>query len=208
MTKSPNLEPTRPGIVRRTLDDEGIAAACDQQQFVRNIIRRLAGDQIEVRRFIVLSLANPEQVLLAAIHEAFHDIEMHLLSSRELALAIRETPRLVRGVRDTFGYTPSEGTGMAGTEVRAQAFVAYAAKRGGYSALTGVRALERILRTFRALRNWSEGLGFQTIEDLLGAAYEGKFAGRQSRHRPAPLCRGQTANELMAPTLRGQGVCL
>ncbi len=78
---------------------------------------------------IRLALDSPPEMVTNAFHEAFHDLELHLFRQHELDLMIRETPRLRQIVRDRFGYTQAEVEGMAGSEIRAQAFEIYATDR-------------------------------------------------------------------------------
>ncbi|MCC6775623.1 MAG: strawberry notch family protein [Hyphomicrobiales bacterium] len=144
---------------------------------------------------IALGSADPRS---SAFHEAWHDIEIHLLDDKQVALLKRETERLRAVVQKEFGLSESEAKDLAGFEIRAMAFELYARAREqnhrGIIPNAGLRALlDRILHLVRQVRNGLSGMGFKTTEDIFAKGYEGGF--RESADR------GQRSTDSLASVL-------
>ena len=146
-------------------------------------LRAPHGLYLPAQRLIKLALGY-RNLIGTAFHEAWHDLEMHLLTPGELSLLIRETERLRAILISHFGVPKKIAAQFAGYEVRAYAFQAWANARvgGGPPIHTGVRALfERIARLLRQIRNLLRGYGFQTTESMFERAFEGGYATRPDR---------------------------
>lgn len=128
---------------------------------------------------IQLALQDPD-IHSTAVHESYHHIEAVLQSQPELALMTspREMARM-REVVQRFrpDWTAEDVAGLAGYEVRAIAFQAYAeGNANAYPVHIGVRRFwEKLLKILRAARNMLQGMGFKTAEDIFGKALSGGY---------------------------------
>lgn len=132
-------------------------------------------------RIIKIALAG-KNVFTAALHEAWHDVEFHLLDDKEASVLKAGTERMRKIVAQRFGLTKDQVGGIAGYEIRAMTFEVFAGDRANGRTTKGLgntaRLFEKIRRVIEAARNALRGLGFKTIEDIFEAGYRGEFAGR------------------------------
>lgn len=160
-------------------------------------------------RTIQLAMVGNERDLAStAFHEAFHAMEVLLMTPRERLLMERETERLRAIVQRQEGYTKEQIDGLSDSEVRAIAFENYATMRatgktkGGYSEQphVGIRRLfDRMMTFLRELANGLRGLGFKTYEDIFNEAFEGRYSNRK------PGGYGEVHEQPMAAVMRGPG---
>lgn len=124
----------------------------------------------------------------SAWHEAYHRVEMQLMSDAEFALV--ERPDAIAKARDMaaveMGFKPgSPQANLPGYEARAVAFERYARMRDAGQPVHTLglpRSLallfEKIWRALRELKQWLVGQGFRSLDDVFEAAYQGQFAER------------------------------
>lgn len=122
-----------------------------------------------------------------AYHEAFHRLQRLYLTKKEQAVLLAESDKLRAIVAESMSRGRAVADRMAQSEVEAEAFSLYtvAKERGGTSVTSfplRVRAaFAKIDRIVRAVRNWLNGRGYQTYEDVFGRAAEGRTALRTAR---------------------------
>ena len=155
------------------------------------------GEYLPWSNLIRIALNDPEftDPKSTAFHEAYHWIEDHTVTDREMALLKREEPRIRAAAERFLAATHPKidpatikkfVEDLSDYEARAFGAQGYAFDRSkggtGEGLHIGVRALwERILRFFRQLANALRGLGFQRYEDIFGKFYEGEMAKRPDR---------------------------
>lgn len=137
---------------------------------------------------ITIALDMPEGAgRRVAYHEAFHRLQRLYLTEKEQAVLVAESDKLRAIVAASMSRGRVVADRMAQLEVEAEAFSLYTvAKVRGSQAVTGfplpVRPIfAKIDRIVRAVRNWLNGRGFQTYEDVFGRAAEGRTALRTAR---------------------------
>ena len=130
----------------------------------------------------------PAKTMYEAIqHETWHAIEDNVATDDEIALLQREEARL----RATVMQHPMFGQhakGFAGFEIRAMAYQIYSRERARGASGTdtgfhiGIRKFfEKVMRTLRQIRNFVQGMGFRTAEDVFDTAYSGGMRDRPNR---------------------------
>jgi predicted RNA methylase len=143
-------------------------------------------------RLIRLALADPTyDPHSTAFHESWHAAEHILATDEEIELMRRETPRLRKVVREWPGsaqMTDAEIDEVAPFEIRAMAAEAYGMSKLRGEPLYGIhvgvrRFFERVYAVLRRLRNWLQGLGFRTMEDVFEEFTAGEMAGRPAAER-------------------------
>jgi hypothetical protein len=160
-----------------------------------------AGSYAAGQALIRLAMADPKyagQERTTAYHEAFHAVE-HLIwheEGRDRAILARENDRLENWILHNMDFEPKmtkeQLADMAGYEIRAIAFEGYAQQREQRSDASGApgmhiaiaRAFEKLLQMLRRIRNFLQGLGYRTAEDVFKDVYEGKVreaADREER---------------------------
>lgn len=142
------------------------------------------GGYVPTRDAIILAMdsASPR----AAYHESFHRLQNLFLTDREKAALAADHDRL-RDLLKREGVRSAEQVDrMAGSEIEAEAFAAFATAKAEGQPVTGFpmrarMALAKIERVVRAVRNWLRGRGYQTWEDVFERAAAGEVARRLPR---------------------------
>ena len=137
---------------------------------------------------ITIALDMPEGAgRRVAYHEAFHRLQNLYLTDKERAVLKAESDRLREIVAKSMARGRAVADRMAQSEVEAEAFSLYtvAKERGGPDVarfpLRVRPVFAKLDRIVRAVRNWLNGRGFQTYEDVFGRAAEGRTALRTAR---------------------------
>lgn len=133
-------------------------------------------------RLIQLSLANMRYGTTheVAAHEIFHFMQHYgFFSEREIAVMRRELPRMRGIVARWYGDAAQS---MDLTETTAQVFGRYYdaldRRERGLPPVHSVfrRIFDRLAAVLRRIRNWMDGLGFETAEDVFERAASGQTA--------------------------------
>jgi N12 class adenine-specific DNA methylase len=180
-----------------------------------------AGGWFSGQRLVVVAMGarNPEGVE-TAYHEAFHALQTFgAFTEQEIAVLEREAPRHramlhARWIRES-GRPPHVDLPVG--ETSAYTFGMYAAARAAGQPMTHLhiavrRAFDKGMEILRRLRNWLNGLGFQTSEDIYARAFEGHYAGmgNMARSWDQPAASARLWNEtpggraMAAPPMRKQ----
>jgi hypothetical protein len=143
-----------------------------------------AGAHSPIRDMITLALdsATPK----AAQHESFHRLQNMFLTDKEHKVLKAEEPRLRKMIADHGTYSADVAAKMSRKEVEAEAFGIWAtAKEKQETAPKLHIALRRvwnnIAKMLERIRNYLDGRGFQTLEDVFGKAKAGEIAKRPKR---------------------------
>lgn len=121
-----------------------------------------------------------------AFHETWHALQQHgFISKRDKAILDREEPRLRERVREHFPSHKVEAMPMFEVEAYdAAQFMSdvLAGRQPSQNINVAVRRIYlRVLETFRRIRNYLNGLGYRTAEDVYRDAYAGKFGAQGYR---------------------------
>lgn len=123
-----------------------------------------------------------------AYHESFHRLQRVFLTDKERAVLKAESDRLREIVAKSMARGRAVADRMAQSEVEAEAFSLFtvAKEQRAGTPITSfplrVRPVfAKLDRIVRAVRNWLNGRGFQTYEDVFGRAAEGRTALRTAR---------------------------
>ncbi|MEP0323320.1 LPD38 domain-containing protein [Bauldia litoralis] len=131
---------------------------------------------------IALALADPRfDPETTAFHEAWHQIEMVLMTEKERALLKAELPRLKAFAEQEAGRSLD---GYPDYEISAIAFQRYGRLKARNADIGGLhialrRAFDRIAEILRQVRAVLNGRGITRYEDLFEKGYRGDFARRQ-----------------------------
>lgn len=128
---------------------------------------------------------NAKDTISVAAHEAFHRIEMKHLSGQERAILRRGlkkgTPLYERVMEAARRYDAANGTNIASEieivpqETRAYAFEMW--RRGELEVQGPIKKIfAKIQQLLERVRNYLDGLGFRSVEDLFRAVDMGAFA--------------------------------
>lgn len=141
----------------------------------------------------VITLALDQMNWDVANHEAFHRLQNLFLTDKERAALSSDEPRLRQFLIDS-GMKPARVEKMARVEVEAEAFAKWAAKkdRKTYDAkkagpqpvkINAIlrKAWDRLSNMLQRVRNFLNGRGYQTSDDIFAAANEGKIKERQPK---------------------------
>lgn len=149
------------------------------------------GSYLPGERLITIAVADPAywDPDSTAYHEAFHVVEHLLLNEAEMTILRRAEPRLREIARAFARLSQREAGELAGYEVRAVAFQAYAAARINGEPLgrfpASVRAVfEKLRLLFERIANYLRGLGYRTAEDVFADVFAGRMATRPAREEP------------------------
>ncbi|MEC5323317.1 LPD38 domain-containing protein [Aurantimonas sp. A3-2-R12] len=118
-----------------------------------------------------------------AYHESFHRVQAMFLTDQEKALLAAETENLRAIVAATEGREEQAGR-MSQSEIEAEAFAIYAERMdaGGKAPLRikgRIRAAwDRIRDMAKRVRNYLNGRGYQTFEDVFDVARSGQMKAR------------------------------
>jgi hypothetical protein len=122
-----------------------------------------------------------------AYHESFHRLQNLFLTEKEHKVLKSEEPRLRKMIADNITYGPDVAAKMSRKEVEAEAFGMWAdAKDRGTEGKLGLhialrKVWNKIADMARRVRNYLNGRGFQTSEDVFGKARTGEIAKRPKR---------------------------
>jgi hypothetical protein len=125
-----------------------------------------------------------------AYHEAFHRLQNLFLTDAERRLLRGEQDRLRQIVATNSRRADAAGK-MSQSELEAEAFAIWSDRQdkgdaGGFRLHIGLRrAWQRIRNMMERVRNYLDGRGYRTVEDVFGEAREGKIAQRPKRARIA-----------------------
>ena len=160
-----------------------------------------AGSYVSAQALIRLALADPKYAgseRSTVYHEAFHAVEDKIWNNEgpDLAIVARERDRLenwiLANMRFEPGITKAELQGVTGREIRAIAFEGYAQQRDQGAHVGGIhiairRGFEKLLAILRRVRNWLQGLGYRTAEDVFRDIYEGRMREAADRAERSTL---------------------
>lgn len=142
------------------------------------------GAYVATRDAIILAMdsASPR----GAYHESFHRLQSLFLTDREKAALAADHDRLRDLLKREGVRSADQVDRMAGSEIEAEAFAAFATAKAEGQPVTGFpmrarMALAKIERVVRAVRNWLRGRGYQTWEDVFERAAAGEVARRLPR---------------------------
>lgn len=174
-------------------------------------VQTAAGSYLPAKAVIELAMNDPAHSgipMSTAFHEAFHAVEHLLFNDKEIALLLRETPRLRKWLSAHPELMQDAKRGWAddlgGIEVRAVAFETYAMRHGNGKPSEGfhtgiARLFGKLLEFLRRLRNALGRLGFKTTEDIFADVYAGRMAGREPVRGPRRDPADVTTPALDAP---------
>jgi hypothetical protein len=143
----------------------------------------VAGSYNFVTGLIRIAMESNVDPRSTAIHESWHSLEA-LLTPDEIKLLRRETPRLREVAAHFLGWDgaaqmEAEGSKLSTREVWASSAEAYIYGnhvKGIHIAVR--RVFDRLARIIRQVRNYLEGLGFRTADDVFDAAWGGDIKAR------------------------------
>lgn len=141
--------------------------------------------------FIMVALnQSAEGARRTAYHESFHRLQRKFMTASERRALKADMGKLRALVASTMGRE-AQASAMADSEIEAEAFAIYATAKDGAGDITSIplrarAAFARLYRMVRAVRNWLNGAGFQTYEDVFSRAMSGEMAQRQANDIGGP----------------------
>lgn len=143
-----------------------------------------AGAYSPFRDVVTLALDSGSEK--AAQHESFHRLQNLFLTDKEHKVLKADEPRLRQMIADNGTYSADTAAKMSRKEVEAEAFGIWATeKKNGESTPKLHIALRKvwnnIAKMLERVRNYLNGRGFQTLEDVFGKAKLGEIAKRPKR---------------------------
>jgi hypothetical protein len=134
----------------------------------------------------IVSLALDSATKKAAQHESFHRLQNLFLTEKEHNVLKAEEPRLRKMIADNGTYSADVASKMSRKEVEAEAFGIWATAKESQEAAPKLHIALRkvwsnIAKMLDSVRNYLDGRGFQTLEDVFGKAKSGEIAKRPKR---------------------------
>jgi hypothetical protein len=134
----------------------------------------------------IVTLALDSATKKSAQHESFHRLQNLFLTEKERRVLKAEEPRLRKMIADSTTYGQDVAAKMSRKEVEAEAYAMWAtAKKKQESApkihIALRKAWNSIATMLERVRNYLNGRGFQTLEDVFGKAKTGEIAKRPKR---------------------------
>jgi hypothetical protein len=148
-----------------------------------------AGAYSPMRDIVTLALDSGNRKV--AYHESFHRLQNLFLTEKEHKVLKAEEPRLRKMIADNITYGPDVAAKMSRKEVEAEAFGMWAdAKDRGTEGKLGLhialrKVWNKIADMARRVRNYLNGRGFQTSEDVFSKARTGEIIKRAKRESKA-----------------------
>jgi RNase P/RNase MRP subunit p29 len=145
------------------------------------------GFYANLRDAITLALDTaPVRGAKVAYHESFHRLQNLFLNEKERKLLKDDEARLRQMIADKGEYSKTTVERMSRKEVEAEAFGLWAAAKDAGEKTPPVRSVIRrawqnISDMLRRVKNYLNGRGFQTSEDVFGKARKGDIAKRPKR---------------------------
>lgn len=143
----------------------------------------IAGFYHRMKDMIAIALNSGGDGKRLAFHESFHRVQAMFLTDQEKALLAAESEALRSIIAATLGRE-AQAANMAQIELEAEAFAIYAERMdaGGNAPLRlkgRIRAAwDRIRAMSRRVRNYLNGRGYQTFEDVFDLARSGEMTAR------------------------------
>lgn len=146
----------------------------------------IAGFYHRMKDMIAIALNSGGDGKRLAFHESFHRVQAMFLTDQEKALLAAESEALRSIIAATLGRE-AQAANMAQIELEAEAFAIYAERMdaGGKAPLRlkgRIRAAwDRVRTMTRRVRNYLNGRGYQTFEDVFDTARSGEMKARDTR---------------------------
>ncbi len=135
---------------------------------------------------LTVSMASPD-IRNTTYHEAFHALQtLGAFNERETEILKREAPRHRALLQKAYPYLSDKQ--LPPGETSAYTFGHYATARDAGRQISGLhigvrRMFERGFQIMRRIKNWAQGLGFQTSEDIFERARTGQYANQENAAR-------------------------
>lgn len=152
-----------------------------------------------VQALIEVSLNPRYDPLDTGLHEAFHALQdMGVITRQERSVLDRERPRLEQVLEENYNFPDGAVQQMPDYEIQAYAFGLWSSDRLRGVHFVHQRVFQRIAEIFRRLGNALRGLGYQTSEDIFGAALRGDMRDRGTVGQRYPTPYGDAPGQSMA----------
>jgi hypothetical protein len=129
----------------------------------------------------IVGIALDSGTVRTAYHESFHRLQNLFLNTREKALLHFNEPLLRQMIAQDGKFPESQVEGMSIKEVEAEAFSIWATSPDRARVHVGIRRVwDKIKQIADRVRNYLNGRGYQTLDDVFGKAASGEVAKRET----------------------------